>query len=195
MPDSPQVANINRIWWRCVHLFAIVGILVVSGAFAWMGLTQAGLVGTHGTFTVEWCYENHHVNPKQHSTPDPVEYTCRGTFRSDDGKVVAGDAQVSELATDHPKGRTLSTQRSGSQIMLDDRQGAMSRFLIAFGFLLADAFVLFWFLTRLDKNGKSLKETWRTTKGTPTRAVVVGIAAVAVAGLAVSPLLALVLPG
>ncbi|MEU9113800.1 hypothetical protein AB0D04_18960 [Streptomyces sp. NPDC048483] len=196
MPQLPSVSEIKRLWGRCLHVAAIVALLAASCVCVWLGLTQARVVGTHGTLTVEYCYANHHVTTKRrYSSPPPDDYTCNGTFRSDDGKVLSDNAHLSVGTTTYPKGHTFPATRTGADVMRDDHRAVTTTFLLAFGLLLLDAFVLFWFLTQFDKNGKTLKDTWHTTKGTPTRTVVVSIAAVALTGLAASPLLDLALTG
>ncbi|WP_336914967.1 hypothetical protein [Streptomyces sp. SCR1-8] len=195
MPQAFHLKDLKRMWWRCVHLFAILGVLAASVVVAWMGLIQAGIAGTHGKLTVDYCYMEHPVSGKRHTSRSPDTFTCNGTFRADDGKVVADNAHVSGLAAEYPKGHTLSAQRSGNSVLPDDPSGALKMFLIASGLLLVEAFVVFWFVTKLDKNGMSLTDSWRSTKGTAGRVVVVGIAVIGVIGLAAGPLLAFALPG
>ncbi|GES30669.1 hypothetical protein AB0G60_21950 [Streptomyces angustmyceticus] len=196
MPEFPTLSTIKRVWGRFLHLLAMIMLLALSVVFAWLGLTQAGVMGTHGTLTVAECYTvvHHHTSGKR-GTGSTTDYTCTGEFRSDDGKTVAENAQISGLPAGHPKTSTIPGQRSGNEVVLPDDRGAAVKFAVAFGALLIDAFVFFWWSTRLDKNGLTLKETWRTTRGTPTRAIVVGVSAVAVVGVAAGALCAVALPG
>ncbi|MGW7490042.1 hypothetical protein [Streptomyces sp. NPDC054786] len=196
MPQFPSTSTIKRAWGRFLHLVAMIMLLALSVVFAWLGLAQAGVMGTQGTFTVEECHlvRHHHTSGKR-GTGSTTDYTCTGRFRSDDGKVVAGNSQMSGLQSSYPKASTLSSQRSGNQVILRNDRGAAVKFIIAFAALLVDAFVFFWFVTRFDKNGLTLKETWRTTRGTPTRAVVVGVSAVALVGIAAGTVGAVALPG
>jgi uncharacterized PurR-regulated membrane protein YhhQ (DUF165 family) len=183
------------MWGRFLHMAGMVLALALSAGFVWMGLTQAGLTGTHGTFTVEECHAVTHRHSGKHGTGSTTDYTCTGAFRSDDGKAAQGNAHMSSLGRAYPKGHPFSTQLSGNDVMPRNLEGAAMKFIIASGILLIDAFVLFWFVTRLDKNGLTMKETWRSTRGTPGRAAVVSVAAVAVAGLVAGSVWALVVAG
>ncbi|MFC9231488.1 hypothetical protein ACFTZI_21410 [Streptomyces decoyicus] len=196
MPQFPSTSTIKRAWGRFLHLGAMIMLLALSVIFAWLGLVQAGVVGTQGTFTVGECHlvQHHHTSGKR-GTGSTTDYTCTGEFRSDDGKDVAENSWISGLQTGYPKASALSSQRSGNQVVLRNDRGAAVKFIIVFAALLVDAFVFFWFVTRFDKNGMTLKETWRTTRGTPTRAIVVGVSAVSLAGIAAGTVCAVALPG
>ncbi|MFJ9849937.1 hypothetical protein [Streptomyces sp. NPDC101150] len=197
MSQSGRVAEVKRLWGRFLHLLSIVMLVAASCLFLWLGLTQTGVVGTHGTFTVRECHlVTHHTTSGKHGGSTSHSYTCTGTFRPTDNKIAIDDNSfMSDFEKAYPKGHQFSTQRTSADVLLNSPREAMTKFLIGFAFLLTDAFVLFWFITRLDKNGKTLKETWRTTKGTATRPAVITIAAVALVGMAASPVLAFTLSG
>ncbi|MFI9050141.1 hypothetical protein [Streptomyces sp. NPDC053427] len=197
MSQSERVAEVKRLWGRFLHLLSIVMLVAASCVSFWLGLNQAGVVGTHGTFTVRECHlVTHHTTSGKHGGSTSHSYTCSGTFRPTDNKIAIDDnSSMSDFEKAYPKGHQFSTQRTGASVMLNSPREAMTKFLIGFACLLADAFVLFWFITRLDKNGKTLKETWRSTKGTATRPTVITIAAVALVGMALSPVLAFTLSG
>lgn len=200
MSQSGRVAEVKRLWGRFLHFLSIVMLVAASCLFLWLGLTQTGVVGTHGTFTVRECHlVTHHSTSgkKGHvSGSTSHSYTCTGIFHPTDNKIAIDDNSfMSDLEKAYPKGNQFSTQRTGASVLLNSPREATKQFLIGFAALLADAFVLFWFITRLDKNGMTLKETWRTTKGTATRPVVITIAAVALVGMALSPVLASTLSG
>ncbi|MFJ8670597.1 hypothetical protein [Streptomyces sp. NPDC093589] len=196
MPQLPSIPEVKRMWGRFLHAGAMVMALAASAVFVWMGLTQAGLAGTHGTFTVEECHSVTHRHSGKHgSGGSTTDYTCTGAFRSDDGKAAESESHMSNLGKSYPKGYHFSTQLSGNEVMPRNTQAGAVKFIIASGILLLDAFVLFWFITRLDKNGLTMKETWRSTKGTAGRVAVVCVATVAVAGLLGSSVWALVAAG
>ncbi|MGW5662000.1 hypothetical protein ACWEWG_18155 [Streptomyces sp. NPDC003758] len=78
--------------------------LVIFGVGLYNASHSAGVVGTHGTLTVERCWvEQGSRNSSDHTV-------CGGTFRSDDGKVV--DDQASIRAKVKPGGK-VSVQRAG----------------------------------------------------------------------------------
>ncbi|MFG2223471.1 hypothetical protein [Streptomyces sp. NPDC048644] len=176
-------------------------ILVLGGGLAYMGLLQTGTIGRHGTFTVEEChleFTHHHGSGKKgsSSTSTSENHRCTGTFRSDDGKTMLDNAGMNFGKEEtYTKGHTFTVQQSSGDLTPLSPGGATTTFRLAFVCLLVIAVVLFWTRTRLDKNGMNLKDTWRSTKGTATRASVVTLAATAVVGAALSPVLTSALIG
>ncbi|MFI7098126.1 hypothetical protein ACIBK8_02005 [Streptomyces sp. NPDC050161] len=179
----------------------MVLILVLSGGFAYMGLLQTGTIGRHGTFTVAEChldFTHHYGSGKRgsSSTSTSEKRNCTGTFRSDDGETIFDNADMDFRKEEtYPKGHTFTVQQSSGTLTPLNPGGATRTFCYASACLLVIAVVLFWTRTRLDKNGMSLKDTWRSTKGTATRASVVTLATVAVIGAALSPVLTAALIG
>jgi hypothetical protein len=78
--------------------------LVTFGVGLFNAGHAAGVVGTHGTLTVERCW----VKQGSRSSSDTTE--CGGTFRSDNGKVI--DDQASIRAKVKP-GSRVSVQQAG----------------------------------------------------------------------------------
>jgi hypothetical protein len=77
--------------------------LVISGQGLYHAANAAGVVGTHGTLTVESCWE------RASSTNRFRRHTeCGGTFRSDDGKIVDDEATIRAKMK---KGSKVSVQR------------------------------------------------------------------------------------
>ncbi len=83
--------------------------LVIFGFGLYNGANAAGVVGTHGTLTVEQCRVRHRVRGSL-----VVTTVCGGTFRSDDGKVVDDQASIrAEAVAERVKpGSKVSVQRA-----------------------------------------------------------------------------------
>ncbi|TJZ46057.1 hypothetical protein FCH28_26375 [Streptomyces piniterrae] len=194
MPQFPSVSTLKQAWGRFLGLVGILLGLALSACFLWMGLTQTGVMGTPGTFTVEECHLVTHHSTSKRGTQSTTDYTCKGAFRSDDGKVVDPATQLSGLTKSHPKGFTFATQRSGNDVLMQDSRSGTVKFIVAFAFLLIDAFGYFLWVTHLDKN-KTMRESWRSIKGTPARAIMIGAASIALVGMAASAVCALTLAG
>ncbi|MEU9501308.1 hypothetical protein [Streptomyces sp. NPDC048196] len=102
---------------------------------------------------------------------------------------------MSSLDDPVPAGVELPAQLTGGHdAELVNTTQALQSFVEAFACLLPVALALLVLLTDLINSGRGFRETWRGTKGTTTRAVVLGIVALSAVGmLVVSPLLALAL--
>ncbi|UZJ29558.1 hypothetical protein [Streptomyces endophytica] len=174
-------------------MLVMIGALLFGAWTAWSGLASAGVRGTPGHLTVAHCTSVYHHSRKGHSYTD---YTCTGTFRADTGKANDPRAEMSGLGKSLPAGVELPASGIGDHdTELVNTTQALQSFVGAFACLLPAAFALFWLLTDLGRSGRGLRETWRETKGTATRAITLGVVALSAVGmLVVSPLLAFLLP-
>ncbi|WP_030811781.1 hypothetical protein [Streptomyces sp. NRRL S-337] len=103
---------------------------------------------------------------------------------------------MSALDDPVPAGAELPAQLiGGHDAELVNTAQALQSFVEASACLLPVALALFVLLTDLINSERGFRESWRGTKGTATRAVVLGIVALSAVGmLVVSPLLAFLLP-
>ncbi|WP_310729281.1 hypothetical protein [Streptomyces sp. N2A] len=184
---------VKRFLWRFVPVLAILVFLVIGTLSARSALASAGAIGKPGHFVVSQCVSVYHHSRHGHSTTD---YTCTGTFRPDTGKTNDPRAEMSALDDPVPAGVELPAQLiGGHDVELVNTAQALKLFVEAFACLLPVAVALLVLLTDLINSGRGFREAWRGTKGTATRAVVLGIVALSAVGmLVVSPLLAFLLP-
>ncbi|MGW2404585.1 hypothetical protein ACWCXK_08665 [Streptomyces sp. NPDC001739] len=185
---------VKRFLWRFVPVLAILVFLTIGALSARSALASAGTIGKPGHFVVSQCTSVYHRSRHGHSYTD---YTCTGTFRPDTEKTTDPRAEMSALDDPVPAGAELPAQLiDGHDAELVNTAQALQSFVKAFACLLPVALALLVLLTDLINSGRGFRETWRGTKGTATRAVVLGMVALSAFGmLVVSPLLAYLLPG
>ncbi|MEU5212612.1 hypothetical protein [Streptomyces sp. NPDC020742] len=197
---SPGKSSSRRRW---IGWSVLVVALLGSAWFATEGLTAAGLTGIHGTFTVKECTEEAGTRKNPHTN----EFDCEGTFRPDDGSTVDDGVSLYAFSTDYDAGTKLPAQHvDGGMVgamtsgyLLANEDGISGSFLKAFLCLLCIPVLLFCRLTGFGTDGVSIqlfRESWRATKGTRTRTIVVtALAVVLFCAIEGSNILAMVLPG
>ncbi|UQA93042.1 hypothetical protein [Streptomyces halobius] len=115
-PASTRI-RCKAISGRCAAAFGPVFILVWICLFVIKGLTAAGVIGTHGILTVDHCIAERSRKNDNPSAP-PLDFTCDGTFRSDDGKIVDDAASVSGPETDQHAGADLPVNGNNDNVVL-----------------------------------------------------------------------------
>jgi len=114
---------------RALGAVFFVLALVIFGVGLYNAAHAAGIVGTHGTLTVERCWLKQGTRNASDTT------VCGGTFRSDNGKVV--DAQASIRAKVKPGSRVSVQQADDWYVKVGF--GATTRWIAVFflGWLVA----------------------------------------------------------
>jgi hypothetical protein len=207
---SPSRTSAKRaLLGRRGSLILILAAVLISSACVLTGLTAAGFTGVRGTFTVKDCSMDRSTSssPKG-SASRSHEYNCHGIFRSEDGGVLDDKAFVSGLETDHDPGDELSVQHSDNivaavanfgEYTVADSNTVTASFVGAFLILSLVAVGLWGLLTGFgepDSPVSSWKESWRATRGTSTRVIVLATLAVSIGGaVVISPLLGYLLVG
>jgi hypothetical protein len=155
-------------------------LTLICWGFASVNATHAaGLTGTHGTLTVEKCWEKSATRASSHRSQPTV---CSGTFRSDDGKTVI---EAAELTAELTPGDQVSVQQ-GSDRYVQTGLGQVSRWIAVFfgSWLLAAFGIAFAVTGRLPRRGAHISLILRTISGTRAGVVRAWLVRIGLAGAA-----------